>query len=114
MSSFKLLHDLVLIKKKPTPVKTDSGIHLVPHNTGSKGAPMEGIVVSVGEGKFTVNGDWVKPDVEPGDQVIFAQTDLKELKQLGDAFVIVPSSEILVRLRPEDPVIPAGPVFNLS
>lgn len=113
MSKFKLLHDLVLIKKKPAPVKSEAGIHLVPHNTGSKGAPMEGIVVSVGDGKFTIKGDWVKPDVEPGDQVIFAQTDLKEIKQLGEEFVIVPSSEILVRLRPTDPIIPAGPVFKL-
>lgn len=113
MSKFKLLHDLVLIKKKPAPVKTESGLHLIPQNLGSKGAPMEGIVVSVGEGKFTPKGDWVKPDVEPGDQVIFAQTDLKELKQLGDAFVIVPSSEILVRLRPEEPIIPDGPIFKL-
>lgn len=113
MSAFKLLHDLVLIKKKPAPVKSEAGIHLIPQNTGSKGAPMEGIVVSVGPGKFTVNGDWTKPDVEPGDQVIFAQTDIKEIKQLGDAFVVVPSSEILIRLRPDEPVIPEGPIFKL-
>lgn len=114
MSKFKLLHDLVLIKKKPAPVKTEAGIHLVPHNTGAKGAPMEGIVVSVGPGAFTVKGDFVKPDVEPGDQVIFAQTDLKVIKQLGDEFVVVPSAEILIRLRPDTPIVPAGPVFNLS
>ena len=113
MSKFKLLHDLILIKKKPTPVKSEAGIHLVPQNVGTKGAPIEGIVVSVGPGKFTVNGDWVVPDVEPGDQVIFAQTDLKEIKQLGTEFVVVPSSEILIRLRPEEPVIPEGPIFNI-
>lgn len=114
MSKFALLHDLVLIKKKPAAEKTESGIHLMPANTGAKGSPMEGIVVAIGPGKYTVKGDLVRPDVEPGDQVIFAQTDLKELKALGDGFVIVPSSEILVRLRPENPVIPDGPVFNLS
>lgn len=114
MSQFKMMHDLILIKKKPVPVKTETGIHLVPLNTGAKGAPMEGIVISVGPGKFTIKGDFVKPDVEPGDQVIFAQTDLKEIKQMGDEFVVVPSSEILLRLRPEDPIVPPGPVFNLS
>lgn len=113
MSKFKLLHDLVLIKKKPPPSKTESGIYLTPNNIGAKGGPIEGIVVSVGSGKFTPKGDWVVPDIEPGDQVIFAQTDLKELKQLGDEFVIVPSSEILVRLRPENPIVPDGPIFNI-
>ena len=113
MSKFKLLHDLVLIKKKPAPVKSEAGIHLIPQNLGQKGAPMEGIVISVGDGKYTIKGDWVKPDVEPGDQVIFAQTDLKEVKALGDAFVIVPSSEILVRLRPDEPIVPEGPDFKL-
>lgn len=113
MSKFSLLHDLVLIKKKPNPVKTETGIHLMPTNTGAKGAPMEGIVVSVGPGKYTLKGDYIKVDVEPGDQVIFAQTDLKEIKQLGDAFVIVPSSEILLRLRPDEPVIPDGPDLKL-
>lgn len=111
MSKLNLLHDLILIKKKPAPVKSESGIHLIPQNTGSKGAPIEGIVVAVGPGKFTVKGDFVKPDVEPGDQVIFAQTDLKEIKQMGSEFVIVPSSEILIRLRPDDPVVPDGPIF---
>jgi chaperonin GroES len=114
MSKFALLHDLVLIKKKPAAEKTESGIHLMPANTGAKGAPMEGIVVAVGPGKYTAKGDFVKPDVEPGDQIIFAQTDLKEIKALGDGFVIVPSGEVLLRLRPENPVIPDGPVFNLS
>ena len=113
MSKFKMLHDLVLIKKKPAPVQSAAGIHLIPHNVGAKGAPMEGIVVAVGPGVYTKKGDFVKPDVEPGDQDIFAQTDLKECKQLGDDFVIVPSGEVLLRLRPEDPIVPAGPVFAL-
>jgi chaperonin GroES len=110
MSKIALLHDLILIKKKPAAVETESGIKLV-QNAGAKGAPMEGIVVSVGPGKYTPKGDFVKPDVEPGDQVIFAQTDLKEIKQLGNDFVIVPSSEILIRLRPENPIIPEGPTL---
>lgn len=108
MSKFAVLHDRVLIKKNPPRKQTDSGIAIV-DNFGYKGGPIEGIVVAVGPGTYTVNGDFVKADCEPGDQVIFAQTDLKEIKQLGDDFVIVPSSEILVRLRPENPDVPAMP-----
>ena len=113
-SEFKMLHDNVLIKKKPVATKTESGLYVSPTNTGAKGAPIEGIVISCGPGRYNAKGELVKPDVEPGDQVIFAQTDLRELKQMGDEFVVVPSSEILLRLRPDEPIIPAGPIFNLS
>lgn len=109
MSKFKMLHDLVMIKKKPQAEKTESGIYIMPANTGAKGAPMEGVVVSVGPGRYTSKGDFVVPDVEPGDQVIFAQTDLKTLAQFGDDFVIVPAAEVLLRLRPDNPIVPEGP-----
>lgn len=108
MSKFKVLHDLVLIKKAPAKRKTESGIHIV-DNFGYKGGPVEGVVVSVGPGKYTDKGDFITVDVEPGDHVIFAQSGAKDIKALGDEFIMVPSSEVLLRLRPDTPVVPDGP-----
>jgi co-chaperonin GroES (HSP10) len=109
MSKFALLHDLVLIKRVLSKTTEAGIITTYGKNSGAKGAPMEGVVVSVGPGKYTPQGDLIKVDVEPGDNVIFCQTDLKTIRQLGEDFVIVPSSEVLLRLRPEDPVVPEAP-----
>ena len=85
------LHDRVLIKRISEEEKTKGGI-IIPDTAKEK--PMEGKIVSVGNGKV-VDGKTVSLTVKAGDRVLFAKYAGTEVKIEGEEHLILSEDEIL-------------------
>jgi len=67
------LQDYVAIKRLPPKLVSDGGI-IIPHTAAEHARPFQGIVVSVGPGRFDGKGKRLPaPEVEPGDHVCFGR-----------------------------------------
>ncbi len=86
------LQDRILVKRIESNAKTAGGI-IIPDNAQEK--PMEGKVVAVGNGKVLSDGKLHKPDVKPGDTIIFGKYSGSEVKLEGDEHLILREEEIL-------------------
>jgi chaperonin GroES len=91
----KPLADNILVELKQEEKVTDSGIVLP--DTASEDKPQEGVVVAVGEGKIQ-DGKTIKPEVNPGDKVIFAKYSGTEIKIEGKEHLILKNDDILAVL----------------
>ena len=90
--SFRPLHDRVVVRRVDSEEKTAGGI-IIPDTAKEK--PSEGIVVSVGPGARDDDGDFIKPDVKPGDRVLFGKWSGTEVKIGGEDLLIMKESDIL-------------------
>lgn len=90
MLNIKPTHDLVYIKKKEMPAKSDGGILLAPHLAQKENI---GHVLAVGPGKTYSNGDIIPLAVKVGDEVIYSQ-------HAGQTFKI--EGQELIALREDD------------
>ncbi len=88
----KPLQDRVLIKRVEEEAKTKGGI-IIPDTAKEK--PQEGLVVAVGPGKIADNGTRVKPEVKPGDRILFGKYSGTEIKIEGDEHLILREDDIL-------------------
>ena len=68
--SLRPLHDMVVVRRKPTEGITRGGI-IIPEV--AKQLSAEGTVVAVGAGYEMPSGFRVPPGVKPGDRVVFAK-----------------------------------------
>lgn len=84
--SFKPLADRVLIEPAPAEEKTASGI-IIPDTAKEK--PLQGKVISVGQGKKDE-----KMNVKPGDSVMFGQYSGTEIKIDGKKYLIMKEADI--------------------
>ena len=69
--------------------KTASGIYLP--DTAAKEKPQQGKVIAVGSGKYTDNGQLIKP----GDEVVFAKYSGTPVKHDGKDYLILEERDIL-------------------
>jgi chaperonin GroES len=93
MASIKPLADRAVIKPKPKEEKTKGGVFLP--DTASKERPMEGEVLSVGEGRLDDNGKRIPMAVKPGDRVLFAKYAGTEITIDDEEYLILSEKDIL-------------------
>ena len=91
MSSFRPLHDRVLVK----PVKEDvsKGGIVIPDNAKEK--PSRGIVEAVGPGKLDDNGHRSPMDVKKGNTVLYGKYSGTEVKLNDNELVVLREEDIL-------------------
>jgi len=86
------LHDRVIIRRLDEDTKSAGGI-IIPDSAKEK--PLEGEVISAGNGKILENGDVRPLDVKAGDKVIFSKYAGTEIKLDGEDFLIMTENDIL-------------------
>jgi chaperonin GroES len=86
------LGDHVIVERVQAETKSKGGI-VLPDSAKEK--PREGLVVAVGEGKLTDDGQRVPVAVKPKDRVIFSSYAGTEVKYEGKEYLIVREDEIL-------------------
>ncbi|MBA4117775.1 MAG: co-chaperone GroES [Candidatus Puniceispirillum sp.] len=88
---FRPLHDRVLVKRIEQETKTASGI-IIPDSAQEK--PIQGEVISVGEGVRDEKGALRPLDVKPGDRIIFGKWSGTEVKIGAEDLLIMKESDI--------------------
>jgi chaperonin GroES len=86
------LGDRVVIKPSPREEMTKSGI-VLPDTAKEK--PQEGVILSVGPGRFLDDGTREKMDVKKGDRVLYAKYAGTEFKVDDDELLILSQKDIL-------------------
>ena len=92
MSSFRPLHDRVLVRRVEAEEKTAGGI-IIPDTAKEK--PQEGEVLAVGPGTRDEDGDYIKMDVKVGDRILFGKWSGTEIKLNGEDLLIMKESDIM-------------------
>lgn len=90
--NFKPLHDRVAIKPHAGEEKTAGGI-IIPDTAKEK--PMQGEVVSIGEGARDQAGNLIPLSVKVGDIVMYGKWGGTEVKVDGSDLVIMKESDII-------------------
>ena len=91
-TTFRPLHDRVVVKRIDADEKTKGGI-IIPDTAKEK--PIEGKVVAVGNGKVLEDGK-VRPfEVKAGDRILFGKWSGTEVKVDGDDLLIMKESDIM-------------------
>ena len=90
--SIRPLHDRVVVRRLDEERTTAGGI-VLPDSATEK--PMEGVVISVGNGKISENGDVRPLDVKAGDKVLFGKYSGTEIKIDGEDVLIMKEEDIL-------------------
>ena len=88
---FKPLHDRVLVRRLEQESKTKGGI-IIPDTAKEK--PIEGEVISVGNGMRDESGAVRPLDVKAGDHVVFGKWSGTEVKVDGEDLLILKEADI--------------------
>ena len=91
----KPLHDRVLLEAVKEERK--KGGIILPE-TVEKERPQEGIVISVGPGKFDEDGDRITMTLKKGDRVLFTKYGPSEIKVEDKEYLIAREEDILAVL----------------
>jgi chaperonin GroES len=91
-STFRPLHDRVVVKRIDAEQKTAGGI-IIPDTAQEK--PQQGEVIAVGPGARDEAGKLVPLDVKAGDKVLFGKWSGTEVKIDGQDLLIMKESDIL-------------------
>ena len=92
MTTFRPLHDRVVVRRLTGAEKTAGGI-IIPDTAKDK--PTEGEIVSVGPGARNEQGQIVALDVKAGDKVLFGKWSGTEVKINGEELLIMKESDIM-------------------
>ena len=91
-TSFRPLHDRVVVKRVESEEKTKGGI-IIPDTAKEK--PAEGEIIAVGSGVRDDKGALVALDVKVGDRVLFGKWSGTEVKLNGEDLLIMKESDIM-------------------
>ncbi|CEG09373.1 co-chaperonin GroES [Afipia felis] len=91
-TTFRPLHDRVVVKRIDAEAKTKGGI-IIPDNAKEK--PSEGQVVAVGPGGRDESGKLIPMDLKVGNRVLFGKWSGTEVKLDGEDLLIMKESDIL-------------------
>ena len=91
-TTFRPLHDRVVVKRLEAEMKTAGGI-IIPDTAKEK--PQEGEVLAVGPGARDDAGKLVPLDVKVGDKVLFGKWSGTEVKIDGQDLLIMKESDIM-------------------
>jgi len=86
------LGDHVIVERVEAENRTKGGI-VLPDSAKEK--PKEGVVIAVGDGRVTDEGQRIAVAVKPKDRVIFSSYAGTEVKYEGKEYLIVREDEIL-------------------
>ena len=89
---FRPLGDRVLVKRVEEEERTKGGI-IIPDTAKEK--PQEGEVVAVGPGARDEDGDYIKPELNVGDRILFGKWSGSEVKIDGQDLIIMKESDVL-------------------
>jgi chaperonin GroES len=89
------LHDRILVKRLDEESKTTGGL-FIPDTAKEK--PIQAKVIAVGAGKRDKDGKLIKPDVKPGDRVLFSKYSGSEVKIDGEEHLIMREDDLLAVL----------------
>lgn len=96
MIKIKPLSDHVVVEPISEKDKTKSGIVLP--ETAEEESPEQGKVVAVGPGKLLAQGKRKKPEVKPGDKVLFKKYSPTEVELGEKKYLILEENDILAIL----------------
>ena len=91
-TSFRPLHDRVVVRRIEADEKTKGGI-IIPDTAKEK--PSEGEIIAVGPGGRDENGKLIPIDLKTGDRVLFGKWSGTEVKLDGEDFLIMKESDIM-------------------
>lgn len=89
---FSPLHDRILVKRIEEKEAVKGGI-IIPDSAKEK--QQEGVVVAVGNGRKTEDGNIIPLDVKTGDRVLFGKYSGGEIKIDNEEFLILKEEEVL-------------------
>ena len=89
---FTPLHDRGLVKRVEKDTKTKGGI-IIPDSVQEK--PMEGKVISAGNGAKSEDGKVTPLDVKAGDKVLFGKYSGTEVKVDGEEVLVMREDDIM-------------------
>jgi chaperonin GroES len=92
MTTFRPLHDRVLVRRIEAEERTPGGI-IIPDTAKEK--PVEGEVLAVGAGARDEQGKIITPDVKVGDRVLFGKWVGTEVVIAGEDRLIMKEGDIL-------------------
>jgi chaperonin GroES len=92
MTSFRPLHDRVLVKRVESETRSSGGLY-IPDTAKEK--PQQAEVVAVGTGRLVDGRDPIALVVKPGDRVLFGKYSGDEVKLDGVEHIILRESDIL-------------------
>jgi len=90
--SIKPLQDRILVKRLEA-LETKKGGIIIPDSAKEK--PMEGEVISVGNGKLKEDGTRQPVDVKAGDKILFGKYSGTEIKVDDEEYLIMREDDIL-------------------
>jgi len=91
-TTFRPLHDRVVVKRVESEEKTKGGI-IIPDTAKEK--PAEGEIIAVGAGARDDKGALVALDVKVGDRVLFGKWSGTEVKLDGEDLLIMKEADIM-------------------
>ena len=84
-----------ILVRKVTPETTEGGILLVEHNSQEL---EHGLIIRLGEGALSAQGQRVKPSVQEGDTVMFRGRGSTRVKSDGEELLLITERNILGKL----------------
>lgn len=90
--AFRPLGDRILVKRVQEEEKTAGGI-IIPD--AAKEKPQEGEVVAVGPGARDEDGEFIKPELNVGDRILFGKWSGSEVKIDGQELIIMKEADVL-------------------
>jgi len=90
------LHDRVVVKRVESDTQTSSGI-IIPDN--AQETPDQGVVLAVGQGRRTDNGDFIPLTVKKDDLVLFGKYAGQAVKIKGEEVLVLSESEIYATIK---------------
>ena len=91
-SSFRPLHDRVVVKRIDAEAKTKGGI-IIPDTAKEK--PSQGEITAVGPDGRDESGKLIPIDLKVGDRVLFGKWSGTEIKLDGEELLIMKESDIM-------------------
>lgn len=92
----KPLYNTVVVKRKPKEEKSSGGIYIP--DTASKDEPIVGIVVAVGKGRLSKEGEIIPLNIKVDDAVVFSKYGGTEVELDGEKYLFLKDDEILAVL----------------
>jgi len=86
------LHDRIIVSRIEEGEQKVGGI-IIPDSAKEK--PMQGKVISAGNGKSNDDGKRIPLDVKAGDLILFGKYSGQEIKLDGEEFIIMREDEVL-------------------
>jgi len=93
--SFKPLGNRVVIEPQDDDEQVSSGGIFIPDTAKEK--PQEGLVVAIGPGRLSDDGNRVPMDVEVGDTVVYSKYSGTEYKEGNTEYLVVREDDILFK-----------------